>query len=165
MGQSENGITIDSGSAAFVMPTKWLPGLKVEPSPGQRRSKTSIAATGTTAPNERQRTLKCLIDEGQGRSSTMHRAGVNTCLCSAGGVTDAGNLVIVGSKGEGWRRRRRCRFRSRITRRRPRSDAMGWCTGWTLGSGNVKLHHHPLPASKQVFRGWAGRRQCGRGAH
>ena len=41
-----NGITIDSGSAAWVMPTSWFPGLTLSPSHGSKRGQKFVGGGG-----------------------------------------------------------------------------------------------------------------------
>ena len=96
-----NGITVDSGSAAFVMPTSWLPGLPVQESPGSKRGQKFVGATGRTVANDGQKELKFLTDDGKGRRFKMQCGDVNKCLGSVGGITDAENFVIFHRNG-GW---------------------------------------------------------------
>ena len=95
----KDGITIGSGSSAFVMPTQWLPGIPIEESPGSRRGQTFVGATGNAANNDGQRTLQFITNEGQGRSMKMQCSSVNKCLGSVGGMADAGNIIIFMKDG------------------------------------------------------------------
>ena len=50
-----NGIIVDSGSAAFVLPVKWLPGIPMEHLEGSIAGPEFIGATGKVAKNMGQK--------------------------------------------------------------------------------------------------------------
>ena len=82
------GITIDSGSAAFVMPETWLPGFKTVPSPGSKRGQKFIWATGKPAYNSGEKQLEFRIASGGDRRCTFQTSDVNQMLACVAGLAD-----------------------------------------------------------------------------
>ena len=95
----KNGITMDTGSAAFVMPTHWLPMFKLEPSEGAAKGQNCVGATGTVVKNEGQLTVKFLTKDKASRQMTFQCAPVNKMLASMSGVADAGNAILFEADG------------------------------------------------------------------
>ena len=99
-----NGITIDSGAGAFVMPESWFPGVPTMPSKGSLAGQRFVGATGKKTANTGQKNLQFTIMSGQERRGTFQTSDVNTILASVGGIADgpeAGseNYIIFGPKG------------------------------------------------------------------
>ena len=96
-----NGITVDSGSSVFVMPSGWMEMFELEESEGQRRGQTYQAAAKGSKPikNEGQRIMKFTTDKGEKRKMTCQVAGVNKILASVAQVCDGGNHVLFRADG------------------------------------------------------------------
>ena len=97
----KNGLTMDSGSSVFVMPSGWLSMFDLEESEGSRRKQTYQAAAKGSAPipNEGQRTVKFLTKQGEKRKMVCQVAGVNKILASVGQICDGGNEVLFRQDG------------------------------------------------------------------
>ena len=96
-----NGVTMDSGSSVFVMPSGWLAMFDLEESEGQRKGQTYQAAAKGSKPivNEGQRTIKFVTAQKEKRKMVCQVAGVNKILASVGQVCDGGNEVIFRQDG------------------------------------------------------------------
>ena len=92
----KNGVTMDSGSSVFVMPSNWLSMFALEPSPGSISGQTYQAAAKGSAPikSEGQRTVKFVTRDGQKRKMVCQVAAVNKILASIGQICDGGNEVL-----------------------------------------------------------------------
>ena len=95
----KGGITMDTGSAAFVMPTKWLPMFALQPSEGSKRGQRYVGATGNVVQNEGQKAVNFFTREQEGRKLTFQCAPVNKMLACVSGVADAGNGILFLSEG------------------------------------------------------------------
>ena len=99
-----NGITLDSGSSVFVMPTGWLEMFKLTESEGSRRGQTYQAAAKDGRPivNEGQRTIRFSTKpgaDGEKRKMTCQVAAVNKILASVAGICDQGSEVRFRTEG------------------------------------------------------------------
>ena len=96
-----DGITMDSGSSVFVMPSEWMEMFELQESEGSRRGQTYQAAAKGSKPNinEGQRTVKFLTDKGEKRKMTCQVAGVNKILASVAQVCVGGNHVLFRQDG------------------------------------------------------------------
>ena len=96
-----NGITMDSGSSVFVMPTGWMTMFLLEESEGSRKGQTYVAAAKGSKPilNEGQRTIKFFTSENEKRKVTCQVAGVNKILASVAQICDNGNDVLFRKHG------------------------------------------------------------------
>ena len=83
-----NGVTVDSGSAAFVLPVKWLPGIPMEKSKGSMAGQEFIGATGKVATNMGQKLVKFRTNLGQDRGMTFQCTDVNKALACVAGIAD-----------------------------------------------------------------------------
>ena len=90
-----NGVTMDSGSAVFVMPTGWLRMFALSESAGSKRGQKHQAAAKGSEPilNEGERTVKFVTADGAQRHMTCEVADVNKILASVGVICDGGNEV------------------------------------------------------------------------
>ena len=97
----KNGVTMDSGSSVFVMPSNWLSMFALEPSPGSVSEQTYQATAKGSAPikNEGQRTVKFVTRDGQKRKMVCQVAAVNKILASIGQICDGGNEVLFRHDG------------------------------------------------------------------
>ena len=95
----KNGITMDSGSAAFVMPTQWLPMFALEPSAGSTRGAKYVGATGNNVPNRGEADICFWTPDGQQRLTTFQNASVGMPILSISKVTEEGNDVIFRRNG------------------------------------------------------------------
>ena len=86
--QIRNGITVDSGSAAFVLPTKWLPGIPMEESSGSRSGQEFIGATGKVARNTGREFVKVKTNIGQDRAMAVQCTDVNQALACVACIAD-----------------------------------------------------------------------------
>ena len=87
----KNGITMDSGSAVFVIPTDWIQMFKMRESEISRRGQTYVAAAKDGKPirNEGEKTMKCFTKpdaESEKRQMTCQMAAVNKILASVAGI-------------------------------------------------------------------------------
>ena len=89
----KGGMTLDSGCSVFVMPSKWLRHLKLEPSEGSRRGQNFVAASNHSLRNEGQRTVRFRTVDGSRRQMVFQVAAVNKILASIAGICDNGNSV------------------------------------------------------------------------
>jgi hypothetical protein len=99
-----NGITLDSGSSVFVMPTGWLEMFKLTESEVSRRGQTYQAAAKDGRPivNEGQRTIRFSTKpgaDGEKRKMTCQVAAVNKILASVAGICDQGSEVRFRTEG------------------------------------------------------------------
>ena len=82
-------LTVDSGSAAFVMPEDWIPGVEKTPSSGSQKGQKLIGAAGKTAPNTGQTNTEFATNGGQYRRCTFQCSKVSKILaCVAGRKCD-----------------------------------------------------------------------------
>ena len=93
----KRGITLDSGSSLFVIPSGWLPQFRLEA--GAKKGSTYLAANAGIIVNEGERTITFMTDEGQQRKITFQVAGVNKAFASVAGICDAGHIVIFTKTG------------------------------------------------------------------
>ena len=85
---------MDSGSAAMVMPTSWLPMFALQASEGQRRGQKYVGATGQMVMNEGQKDAQFFTKAMEPRQITFQCAPVNKMLASISGIADAENGVL-----------------------------------------------------------------------
>ena len=90
----KNGITMDSGSAAFVMPTRWLPMFELQQSKGSLAGQRYVGATGNVVPNEGEKHVEFVTGDGQDRALTFQCADLNKMLAGIAGVADANNGIL-----------------------------------------------------------------------
>ena len=90
-----NGITMDSGSSVFVIPSGWLSMFPMEESEGSKRKQTYTAAAKDGKPivNEGQKTVRFVTDTGQKKRMVCQVARVNKILASVAAICDKGNEV------------------------------------------------------------------------
>ena len=99
-----NGMTMDSGSSVFVMPTDWLDMFELRESVGSKKGQTYVAAAkdGKPIKNEGERTIRFYgkpSKDAQKRKLTFQVAKVNNMLASVAGFCDADNEVIFRKHG------------------------------------------------------------------
>ena len=96
-----NGITMDSGSSVFVIPSGWLTMFPAEESEGSRKRQTYTAAAKDGKPiiNEGQKTIKFITDEGQKKKMVCQIAKVNKILASIAAICDKHNEVVFRKDG------------------------------------------------------------------
>ena len=85
----KNGIAIDSGAAAMVMPEDWIPSVPKQPSPGSVRGQNFTGATWRTANHTGQKRLDFDTMSGQPRRATFQCADVTKTLGSVTGFADS----------------------------------------------------------------------------
>ena len=83
-----NGMPLDSGSAAFVMPESWFPGVPAAPSLGSRSGQRFIGAIGTVKADTGQKRMEFRTAEGQDRRCTLQTADLTTMLERVAGFAD-----------------------------------------------------------------------------
>ena len=90
-----NGITLDSGSSVFVIPSGWLKMFPRVESEGSKRKQTYTAAAKDGKPivNEGEKTIKFVTDDGQRKKVVCQIARVNKILASIAGICDKDNEV------------------------------------------------------------------------
>ena len=90
-----NGITMDSGSSVFVIPSGWLKMFERVESEGSKRKQTYTAAAKDGKPiiNEGEKTIKFTTDDGQRKKVVCQIARVNKILASIAGICDKNNEV------------------------------------------------------------------------
>ena len=93
------GMTLDSGCSVFVMPSKWLRHLALEPSEGSKRGQKFVAASNHSMQNEGQRTVRFRTQDGSRRQMVFQVAAVNKILASIAGICDNGNTVLFRQDG------------------------------------------------------------------
>jgi hypothetical protein len=84
---------VDSGAVEHVLPEHWLPGIRMEESPGSRANKKYLSATGQEIPNLGQKALYTKTREGQSRGICFQVAPVRKPLMSVAKMNEAGNDV------------------------------------------------------------------------
>lgn len=94
-----NGITMDSGSAAFVMPTRWLPMFALQKSEAQARGQKYAGATGKVLANEGEEVVDFVAKTLAPRQLTFQFADVNTMLACIAGITDADDAALCLASG------------------------------------------------------------------
>ena len=96
-----DGIAMDSGCAAFGMPSDWLTMSVLEESEGSKAGQTYVAAAkdGKPIKNGGQRTIKLFSLEGERKQLTCQVAGVNKIPASVALICDNGNEVFVQGHG------------------------------------------------------------------
>ena len=96
-----NGITMDSGSSVFVIPSNWLKMFPLVESEGSRNGQTYKAAAkgGKPIVNEGEKVVDFLTMEGVKKRMTCQVAGVNKILASIAGICDKGNHVLFRADG------------------------------------------------------------------
>ena len=100
----KNGITVDSGSSVFVMPSGWLQMFLLTESEGSKRGQCYQAAAKNGKPilNEGQRTIRFSTmpnNNGEKRKMTCQVAAVNKILASVAGICDQGCHVLFRQDG------------------------------------------------------------------
>ena len=95
----KGGMTLDSGCSVFVMPSRWLRHLTLEPSEGSRRGQNFVAANNQPMKNEGQRTVRFRTFDGSRRQMVFQVAAVNKILASIAGICDNGNVVTFRDDG------------------------------------------------------------------
>ena len=92
---------MDSGCSVFVMPSKWLRHLALEPSEGSMRRppQTFTAASNHKVKNEGQRTVRFRTEDGSRKQMIFQVAAVNKILASIAGICDNGNTVMFRQDG------------------------------------------------------------------
>ena len=93
----KGGMTLDSGCSVFVMLSRWLRHLVLEPSDGSKRGQKFIAASNHSVKNEGQRTVRFRTADGSRRQMVFQVAAVNKILASIAGICDNGNSVLFRS--------------------------------------------------------------------
>lgn len=96
----KNGMTMDSGASAFVMPSSWLDMFELRESPGSRRGQMYVAAAKDGKPirNEGDKVIKFYTKPSRKAARcnlTFQVAAVNNMLASVAGLCDANNEVIL----------------------------------------------------------------------
>ena len=82
----KHGITMDTGSAAFVMPTRWLPMFPLEK--GEKAGQRYVGATGKVVQNEGQKNVRFVTRDHEARELTFQCADVNKMLACVAKVTE-----------------------------------------------------------------------------
>ena len=82
-------VTVDSGATDSVMDKSKVPSCPVRPSEGSRRGVNYVAAAGKVIPNEGEKRLRVITEEGHGCNLKMQITAVNKALLSVSKVCDA----------------------------------------------------------------------------
>ena len=94
-----NGVTLDSGCSVFVIPSCWLSWFSLEESEGSKRGQNFTTASNNKIPNEGQRTVRFITDDGRRRRMTFQVSAVNKILASVAGICDNGNTILFTCTG------------------------------------------------------------------
>ena len=89
-----SGLTIDSGAADHVIPPNWVPGLRVQPSPGSKRGVQYVAANGSKLPNLGQMMLSFQNSAGTAGRIMLQVANITKPLVSVSKLVDDGHQVV-----------------------------------------------------------------------
>ena len=92
-------VTVDSGATDSVMDKSKVPSCPVRPSEGSRKGVKYVAAAGKVIPNEGEKRLRVITEEGHGCNLKMQITAVNKALLSVSKVCDAGHEVTFTSEG------------------------------------------------------------------
>lgn len=97
----KNGVTMDSGSSVFVIPSDWLKMFPMRESEGSRRKQeyTAAAKDSKTIVNEGEKTIEFVTNEGKKKKMVCQVANVNKILASIAGICDKGNHVLFRADG------------------------------------------------------------------
>ena len=87
----KGGITMDTGSAAFVMPTKWLPMFALDDSEGNRSGPQYIGVLCNAEVIEGQKVVDFVTKDHASRRLAFQCADVSNMLARASGIFGAGN--------------------------------------------------------------------------
>ena len=86
-------VTVDSGATDSVMDRSKGRCCPVRPSEGSRRGVNYVAAAGKVIPNEGEKRLRVITEEGHGCNLNMQITAVNKALLSVSKMCDAGHEV------------------------------------------------------------------------
>ena len=92
----KNGISMDTCSAANIMPFAWLPQFQTESGKSRLRY---VGATGKAVNNKGQKKVNFMTSEGQRQSMVFQMADVNKILACVAMVCDADNAVLFKKNG------------------------------------------------------------------
>lgn len=92
-------VVVYSGAAESVAPEKLAPWIPTRPSKGSARGQTYVSASGEKLPNQGEKQLELMTDEGEWARATFQVADVTRPLCSVSRVCGQGNKVVFGSGG------------------------------------------------------------------
>ena len=87
-------ITIDSGAAASVLPSGWLPEYKALETPESKAGVHYVAADGKRIPDEGGKRLNVVLENGCKRNMKFNIAKVNKALGSVGKICETGHRVV-----------------------------------------------------------------------
>ena len=90
---------MDTGAAESVMPPDLCKHLPIEPSLGSVRGQEYVTANGTRLPNQGQRRIQGVTDQGLPVNLTYQVTGVTKPLNSVSRICDQGNIVTFGPDG------------------------------------------------------------------
>ena len=92
-------ITIDSGASENVISEHMAPQVKLRPSQGSREGVRYVTANGETMPNNGEKHIQVMTDEGHKCMLNMQVTDVKKPLMSVARICDAGHDVVFTSSG------------------------------------------------------------------
>lgn len=90
---------MDSGAADSVAPASLAPWVPVAESPGSRRGQHYLSASGDRLPNQGQKKLQVLTEDGTPTTTTYQIADVTRPLCAVSRMCDQDNVVVFTKEG------------------------------------------------------------------
>ena len=90
---------MDSGAADSVAPASIAPWVPVAESPGSRRGQHYLSASGDRLPNQGQKRLQVLTEDGTPTTTTYQIADVTRPLCAVSRMCDQDNVVVFTKEG------------------------------------------------------------------
>ena len=90
---------MDSGSAEWVAHKDHFPDYPSEESPGSRRGQHFTSATGEEVPNEGQKVIPVVTEEGRNKKVTWQLAEVQKPLTAVGKICDNDAICVFGKRG------------------------------------------------------------------
>ena len=92
-------VTIDSGAAENVLSEECVPSVKTTPSEGSRARMNFLAANGDKIPNQGEKKLRVVTQEGLERSMLFQVAPVTKPLGSVSKICKKGHRVVFDDDG------------------------------------------------------------------
>ena len=90
---------VDSGAVDSVAPPSLAPHVPLRQSAGSRAGKAYFTADGTRLPNQGEKVIKAVADDGASLCMTFQVAEVTKPFASVGKICDGDKFVVFGPKG------------------------------------------------------------------
>ena len=95
----ETEAVMDSGSADCVARAEMFPQVEMEESPGSKAGQCWTTATKEEVPNEGQKTVPVVTEEGRNKKICWQIAPVHKPLMAVGKICDQENICVFGKRG------------------------------------------------------------------